>query len=237
MTKEILTILVVPCVVAVVVAVFVVLRRERTSAGDSWIAGVSAGVLAAWALAVSILAIRGAFVQTGQENFPPVGITLVLAITGMALCLTTSKSLRHLLSNQKNLTRLHLWRLEGIVFLILMANGQVPALWALPAGIGDIIVGATSSLVANQLEIIGGKRRAILFNLFGMLDLIVAVSLGVTTNPGTAQLFHTNPTSELLTHFPLVLVPTFLVPLAFTIHIVSLWQWIGGTWRDPARTS
>jgi hypothetical protein len=214
-----------------------VLRRERTSARDSWIAGVSGAVLAVWALVASIFAVRGAFVQTGQESFPPVGIALTLAFIGMASCLTMSRSLRRLLTNQKNLTWLHLWRLEGIVFLLLMANGQVPALWALPAGIGDIIVGATAPLIASQLEASGGKRRAILFNLFGMLDLIVAVRLGVTTNPGTAQLFHTNPTSELLTHFPLVLVPTFLVPLAFTIHIVSLWQWIGGTWRDPARTS
>ena len=236
MTKETLTVLVIPCVVAVVVAVFVVLRRERTSTRDPWIAGLSGSVLALWAFAAAILAIRGAFVQTGQEIFPPVGIALVVAFIAMAVCLTMSRSLRGLLSNRKNLTWLHLWRLEGIVFLVLMANGQVPALWALPAGVGDIIVGATAPLVANQLETIGGKRRAILFNLFGMLDLIVAISLGVTTNPGPAQLLHTNPTSELLTHFPLVLVPTFLVPLAFTIHVVSLWQWIGGTWGVSART-
>ena len=236
MTKETLTVLVIPCVVAVVVAVFVVLRRERTSTRDPWIAGLSGSVLAMWALVAAVLAIRGAFIQTGQEIFPPVGIALVVAFISMAVCVTMSRSLRGLLSNQKNLTWLHLWRLEGIVFLVLMANGQVPALWALPAGVGDIIVGATAPLVANQLETIGGKRRAILFNLFGMLDLIVAISLGVTTNPGPAQLFHTNPTSELLTHFPLILVPTFLVPLAFTIHVVSLWQWIGGTWGVSART-
>ncbi|HEY6183056.1 MAG TPA: hypothetical protein VIW67_12475 [Terriglobales bacterium] len=236
MTKETLTVLVIPCVVAVVVAVFVVLRRERTSTRDPWIAGLSGSVLAMWALVAAVLAIRGAFIQTGQEIFPPVGIALVVAFISMAVCVTMSRSLRGLLSNRKNLTWLHLWRLEGIVFLVLMANGQVPALWALPAGVGDIIVGATAPLVANQLETIGGKRRAILFNLFGMLDLIVAISLGVTTNPGPAQLFHTNPTSELLTHFPLILVPTFLVPLAFTIHVVSLWQWIGGTWGVSART-
>jgi hypothetical protein len=75
-----------------------------------------------------------------------------------------------------------------------------------------------------------GKRRAILWNLFGMLDLIVAVTLGVTTNPGPAQIFHTTPTSELVTQFPLALVPTFLVPLALTLHVISLWQLLAGTW-------
>jgi hypothetical protein len=46
-------------------------------------------------------------------------------------------------------------------------------------------------------------------------------------------MFHTVPSSELVTHFPLVLVPTFLVPLAFTLHIVSLAQLVGGAWARP----
>jgi len=232
MTNEVLTILVLPCVASVVIGVFIILRREGTASRDSWIAAAAGAVLAAWALIVSILGYHGAFLQSGQSSFPPVGIALVLALLGMGFFLMTFPSLRILLSNQKSLTWLHVWRLEGIVFLLLMANGQVPALWALPAGIGDIIVGATAPLIATQLGTVGGKHRAIWFNVFGMLDLIVAVGLGVTTNRGPAQIFHTNPTAELLTHFPLVLVPSFLVPLAFTIHVVSLWQWIDGKWNQ-----
>jgi hypothetical protein len=38
------------------------------------------------------------------------------------------------------------------------------------------------------------------------------------------------PTSELVTHFPLALVPAFLVPLTFVLHIVSLWQLFGLRW-------
>jgi hypothetical protein len=47
-------------------------------------------------------------------------------------------------TRQANLIRLHLWRLVGIVFLVLMVRGQMPALWALPAGIGDVLIGATA---------------------------------------------------------------------------------------------
>ena len=116
-----------------------------------------------------------------------------------------------------------------------MFNGQVPALWAWPAGVGDIIVGAAAPWVASGLDAPGGRRRAIIFNLFGVADLIVAVGLGITTNPGPVQLFHTTPTAALMTRFPMALVPTFLVPLAFMLHIVSLWQLFGGTWaRQPA---
>jgi hypothetical protein len=31
-----------------------------------------------------------------------------------------------------------------VVFLLLMADRQMPALWALPAGTGDVIVGVTA---------------------------------------------------------------------------------------------
>jgi hypothetical protein len=71
-----------------------------------------------------------------------------------------------------------------------------------------------------------------------MLDLIVAVGLGITTSEGPLRLFHTVPTSELATRFPLVMVPTFLVPLAFTIHVISLTQLLRGSWaRSPALAS
>jgi len=135
-----------------------------------------------------------------------------------------------LLSRQANLIRLHLWRFEGVVFLILMVQGQMPALWALPAGIGDILVAATAPWIARQLDTPGGSRRAITWNLFGIADLIVAVGLGIMTNPGPTQVFYTTPTSEMVTRFPLALVPTFLVPLAFILHVISLWQLLGGTW-------
>lgn len=63
-----------------------------------------------------------------------------------------------------------------------------------------------------------------------MADLIVAVGLGVMTSPGAGQVFKTVPTAELMGHFPMALVPAFLVPLAFVLHVTSLWQLLGGTW-------
>ena len=151
-------------------------------------------------------------------------------MAGLALFLAISPSLHSLLTNQKNLIRLNVWRLVGAVFLVLMFAGQMPALWALPSGIGDVIVGLAAFSVANRLDRPGGRRLAIIFNLFGLADLVVAIGLGIMTNTGPAQVFHTTPTSELATQFPLALVPTFLVPLAFVLHFVSLWQLFGLTW-------
>jgi hypothetical protein len=233
MSTPLLAVLLLGTTAAVVVALFLVMRRERASSPE-WLAIVSGCALAAWAALTTVLAYRGSFLQSGAGGAPPVGIALAAALVVMGVFLVASASLRGLLSNQRNLTLLHLWRLVGIVFLVLAARGQMPALWAIPAGIGDILVGGFAPWVAGRLDRPGGIRRAIVFNLLGMLDLIVAVGLGIMTSRGPLQVFQTTPTSDLATRFPLALVPTFLVPLAFTIHVISLWQLLGTSWaRTP----
>jgi hypothetical protein len=229
-STDLLAVVVLALTAAVVVAIFLVLWRERTSARESRIAVVSGVVLAAWAVVAAMLARGGFYEQREPNSVPPIGITLALVLLGLAVCLFVSPSLRGLLTNQRNLILLNLWRLVGAVFLLLMANGQMPALWALPAGIGDVIVGAMAPWIAARVDTPQGRRGAIIFHLFGMADLVVAVGLGVMTSPGAAQVFHTTPTSELATRFPLALVPTFLVPLAFVLHVISLWQLLGGRW-------
>jgi hypothetical protein len=94
-----------------------------------------------------------------------------------------------------------------------------------------VAIGATAFWVASRLDAPGGTRRAVIFNVLGLIDLVVAVGLGTTISPGPTQLFRLTPSTELLTQFPLVLVPTFLVPLAIMVHVVSLWQLRGATWR------
>jgi hypothetical protein len=236
-STNLLAVLILPSTVAVIIAIFLVLWRERTSPRESVIAILSGVVLAAWAIITMLLARRGFFQPPDPYSPPPIGITLILVLFALGVCLLASPSLRRLLSNQRNLMLLNLWRLVGLVFLMLMANGQMPALWALPAGIGDVIVGATAPWIAGQVDAPQGRRAAMIFNLFGMADLVVAVGLGIMTSPGPAQVFHTTPTSELATHFPLVLVPAFLVPLAFVLHVISLWQLIAGAWMPRPAAS
>jgi hypothetical protein len=223
---------------AVVAALFTVLWCERSTERDARVALLTGGVLSLWAVVATVLAHRGVFQPREGESVPPVGINLVVVLSAIAVALAGSMSLRRLLTRQANLIRLHLWRLVGIIFLELMVRGQMPALWALPAGIGDILVAVTAPWVARHVNEPGGQRRAVIWNLFGIADLIVAIGLGIMTSPGPPQVFATVPTSELITHFPLALVPTFLVPLAFVLHVISLWQLLGGTWvSHPAGSS
>jgi hypothetical protein len=115
------------------------------------------------------------------------------------------------------------FRIVGGVFLVLLAGGQLPAGFALPAGIGDVLVGLAAPAVAVALWR-RPQRRALglAFNAFGLLDLVVAISLGVALAPGPLQAVVTEPTTVLMGLLPMVLVPTMAVPLAVLVHLVSL---------------
>ncbi|MGE5836963.1 MAG: hypothetical protein ACM4AI_20990 [Acidobacteriota bacterium] len=232
MSTTFLTVIVMGTTVAVVIALFLIMWRERQSDRDGAVALASGGVLASWTALVTVLAMRGGFLSPGSRSVPPVGIALVGVLVGIGAALSMSESLRRLLTSQQSVIRLNVWRVIGVVFLLLLASGEVPAVWALPTAIGDIIVGLTAFWVASQLDSPAGRRRAIIFNLFGLADLVVAIGLGVMTSPGLLNVIRTSPTTELMTRFPMVLVPTFLVPLAIMLHVVSLWQLLSTSWAS-----
>ena len=64
--------------------------------------------------------------------------------------------------------------------------------------------------------------KSTLLNILGLLDLVVATALGVTAAPGLAHVLQLSPSTAQIALLPLVLIPTTLVPLAATLHIVSL---------------
>ena len=113
------------------------------------------------------------------------------------------------------LVGIHAARFIGIAFLVLGARGDLSPLFAERAGWGDI----TTATVAVGLLLIGlattvPRRVLFAWNVFGMIDLIVAV--------GTATFVVVRgdvPGMEPLLGLPLILVPIFAVPLLFATHV------------------
>ncbi len=68
------------------------------------------------------------------------------------------------------------------------------------------------------------RSAAILWNLFGMADLVNAVVLGALTNGGAGGIV-----------FPLVLIPAYGVPRALLIHSYSLIGLLRKTSQQPRR--
>jgi hypothetical protein len=127
----------------------------------------------------------------------------------------------------------HTFRVAGLAFLITMVLGHLPALFALPAGLGDIAVGIAAPFVARRLAQGTGHRSALWFNALGIVDLVVALSLGGLT---AYQIIQVTPANDAISELPLVLIPTATVPLLLALHIVSIRQLIRAS-RTPQRTA
>ncbi|HLE26647.1 MAG TPA: hypothetical protein VI793_00925 [Anaerolineales bacterium] len=214
-------------VVAAIAAMAIPITLARASRRAALPVNVAAFVglaLGAGFVLTTALAAAGVYELALGEVVPAVSLGLLAVLAGAGLAILFSPRLRRVLDHpaaQQGVIALQSWRIEGAAFLVLMVLGQLPPLFALPAGLGDLFVGLTAPFVARMLLRPGARRWAIAWNLFGLADLAVAVGLGVTTTPPT-QLFFTTPTSVAITAFPLAIIPTFLVPLSIMLHLVSL---------------
>ena len=119
------------------------------------------------------------------------------------------------------LVGVQVYRTLGFIFLRLWSHGLLPGYFALPPGIGDMIVGVTALPLAFALRSDSrlARRLALGWNVLGIFDLINALTIGITST--LAQ-----PTSNIapLLSYPLVMVPAFGVPLAFVLRGLSIRQ-------------
>jgi hypothetical protein len=124
---------------------------------------------------------------------------------------------------QQWLVGVQVFRALGAIFLILSATGTLPRLFALPAGVGDIVVGLLAPVVGAAYARAPHKAAGLVvtWNVLGLLDLADALSLGFLTAP-SRYAFEVQPNSDLMTVLPLVLIPIYLVPLFFVLHLASL---------------
>ena len=122
--------------------------------------------------------------------------------------------------NPRALTFIQSWRVLGVVFVILEAYHVLPAVFALPAGYGDMTIGFTAPLAALLLAVPRRRASFIAWQLLGILDLVGAVGLGTTAG----LLDPAGPPMVTMTVLPLSLIPTFAVPLLLILHLISIAQ-------------
>lgn len=125
---------------------------------------------------------------------------------------------------QEWIVRVQFYRVLGVIFLILYAGRLLPGIFALPAGLGDTLVGILAPFVAvfyaRSPE--AAARRVRLWNLLGITDLVIAVTLGFLTSPSPLQIAAFDRPSGLIATFPLAVIPVFAVPLSILLHFASL---------------
>lgn len=182
--------------------------------------------LIAWLALIWQLA-AGGMIQAGPRTLPtlPVAIFVPLLI-GLPLIMRSRRIAAALDALPPSwLVGLQVYRVAGAAFLVQLALGRLSPVFALPAGIGDVLVGLLALPVAlyvsrNQDR---GRAVAVAWNVLGILDLAVAITMGFLTSTGRLQAFGVTPAPGGFT-YPLVMIPAFAVPLSLILHGVSLWQ-------------
>ena len=176
-------------------------------------AAVTGGI--AWISIALILGVTGilAAVPTPGPQL------LILALTGATIWVTSRGALRSFVDSIpiRGLVAIHAGRFVGAVFLAMSAQGTLSTLFATRAGWGDIAA-ATGALAVLSIGAPTTKTRKRLYlgwNVLAVLDLVVAVLTASLValrgdNPGIAALFSA----------PLILVPTFYVPILFASHVL-----------------
>ncbi len=188
------------------------------------IAVLATAVWAGWVAGSAALADAGVYRPDGDAPDPWIAVTLAAVLTAVLLT-TRIPTVARILTDPATPARLALpqtFRIVGGVFLIVLGLGELPAVFAVPAGVGDIAVGVAAPFVAWRLARDGNRTGAVWFNVLGIVDLVVAVGIGFLAAPGPITLLHLTPTTEAVTLLPLVLIPTTAVPLAVALHLVSL---------------
>jgi hypothetical protein len=197
--------------------------QRKVRIGTAVFFGGWLGAALLFAPAPSSLAARDPFYIT-----PLIPLFFALSVTTSIAALWRSSSLRRVLSAVplSTLHALQVWRVLGVVFVILLAQSQLPAHFALPAGWGDIAIGITAPLVAvaDARRIRGATTAAVLWNVLGMLDLVVAVGMGTgflapLLAPGLGPQV---PAAAAMGAFPMILVPAFAVPASVMVHVIAL---------------
>jgi len=102
----------------------------------------------------------------------------------------------------------------------------VPGEFALPAGIGDVLTGLFAIPVAIGLAAgtRKGRRAAIAWNIFGLADFAIAVSIELAMAPGPLQLIVPSIPNATSGIYPTILIPAFAVPSSILLHALSLRQ-------------
>jgi hypothetical protein len=185
-----------------------------------------------WVLVSAVLARADVYRFEPTKPVPLLPFALMGALVA-ALLFTRVPAVSRVLAQPDALLRLtvpHVFRVAaGLAFLVAMALGQLPAVFALPAGLGDVAIGVQAVFVALSL----GRGRvgpAILwFNILGLADLVVALGTCYAASPtatrvlpAATRLLITTPTTQAISQLPLALIPTTMVPLAAALHLTSL---------------
>jgi hypothetical protein len=176
-----------------------------------------------WLVLVCTTSLSG-FLQN-FESMPPRLLVILAPMFIAIIVLTFNKNLKEILAQipAKNLVRIQVFRvLVEILLWLLFLENLLPNQMTFEGRNFDVVAGATAPIVAYFLA--SNRKGLIVWNILGLGLLFNIVTIAILSVPGPLRYFMNEPANTIVTYFPFVLLPAFLVPLAYTLHFFSLRQ-------------
>jgi hypothetical protein len=171
--------------------------------------------LAVWLAAAVAVSASGAL----EGLRPPVPQIILVALTaGLVSAGVFVPALRRWAQaiDLRAVVALHLTRFVGVYFLVLYRRGELPFGFAVPGGVGDILVASLALVLLATVKPTDsrGRRLYLAWNVLGLVDILLVVA-------AAASEWVARPESmQPLLRLPLSLLITFLVPLIIASHVL-----------------
>jgi hypothetical protein len=177
--------------------------------------------LLGWALIISIASLAG---FTGKFDLFPVNVAPFILLPLVTITwAVASKNMQDVLVHVPPafLTNLQVFRVfVEILLWAFFVQGIVPEQMTFEGRNLDILSGIFGGLVG--LFFIKNKKIVWLYNLGGLLLLINIVTVAVLSMPTPFRVFMEEPVNTIVVTWPTIFLPTFLVPLAYGLHFLSI---------------
>jgi len=215
---------------AILTGLWLGLARTDFSASKRIIVWFSVAIpFTLWLAVVWNLALNGVFQPVpGVARLPRLPVAILAPVIIGLIVLLRSKAIAAFLDATPAswLIALQVYRIFGGIFLVNWVNGTAAGAFAWPAGIGDLLTGIMALPVAWRLAsgAENGRSAAVAWNIFGLFDFAVAITMGTLSTPGPLQIFGLDIPASLAGTYPIVLVPAFAVPSSILLHALSIRQ-------------
>jgi hypothetical protein len=180
--------------------------------------------LIGWFVIVSALSLSG--VIQDFTSLPPKFFIVIIIPLITIVIITFSNALKEILNviPQQNIIRLQVFRVfvEILLWLLFIKN-VLPVQMTFEGRNFDVVSGLTAPAVAYlSASKYASKTILIIWNILCLAILINIVAIAILSTPTPFRVFMNEPANTIVAYFPVVLLPAFLVPLAYGLHFFSL---------------